>query len=304
MVTMGEYALALAFLALGTGGALSLTGHWRPHSSRPRLLRVSGIVLVLSLCGLLVLVTLANKGDKPWSNIPTYLASFIPLPAPPYIDEPDYDHYLRIPFPKGVYLQPTDSRLLAKLDRDIAEHSKLLHFIPRSYLVFDGPTRFPPKEINGPQADFSVGNQLYFDYYYSTPTTNPNPITIDAVSGWVYVEPDRKTETQHAIILDFNERVQQANIKDSRKPKNVGVFLPGEGHWNSLSATHDGHNPWILTQDDLDAMRLGNEIVFIVIDMVYTDNGHIHHLRRCEFLQPPAKAPGIWHACDVTFTSD
>ena len=313
MVTTGEYVISLAFLTLATVVALSLTAHWNPDSSKPHLLRGLGIALVLCVSALLILVTLANKGDKPWSNIPIYLASFIPLPGPPYIDDPDYAHYLRVPLPKGVTVEHTDPRIIANLTVELDELRErdrpIPPPLPRSYVVADDMGRFPDmRDENGKPRDdqnFRVGDLLFFNFYFKAPASNPNPITaVGEVYSRLYVEPGNGLSTQKVLIEDFERKIAEEQ-KRLGVHKERATLMPGDRRWISAIAVRDEHTKWILTQPDLDDFHSGRKTIFLLIELPYLDRDQVHHLRDCSFLQAPAKRPGdIWANCGATFTSD
>ena len=80
MLGAHEYCLSLIFLGMATIGAFSSVSHWRPSWRGGKVL---ASVAIIGGCGLMTLVTLANKGNQQCSQIPDYLASQITLPPAP-----------------------------------------------------------------------------------------------------------------------------------------------------------------------------------------------------------------------------
>lgn len=78
--------------------------------------------------------------------------------------------------------------------------------------------------------------------------------------------------------------------------------MPGNGGFDTVYAVDENKQHWVLTKSDLEALRNGTKIAFVILELSYKDQGEVHHYRTCQFLQPPAIPPGIWHYCDVGFT--
>ena len=179
---------------------------------------------------------------------------------------------------------------------------------PRSYLAFDGIPRFGERKDEKGQfladQNFQVGDQLFFNYYYEA--SGPNPVTVIGTARRVYIEPDFEVNTQQAMIDNFKTRLARERKERKVKPVLSKFMAQDGGRWNTAyaSAVGDDKQPRIVTQSDLDALRFGTEIAFVVIEMEYLDNKQVHHLRTCEYLKPPASPPGIWHFCDLDFNSD
>ena len=175
----------------------------------------------------------------------------------------------------------------------------------RSYVVFDGPVHFGErKDDKGqllPDQNLQVGDKIYFNYDFRA--TGPNPVESRAIARWLYLEPDFRPETQLQIIADFKKR-----LNEERKQQSItiepGTLMPGDHRWDSAIAFDENKQFRLVTPNDLVGFRVGTEIVFVVVEISYTDNGKLHHLRTCQFLQPPATFPGVWHYCDGFNQSD
>lgn len=179
---------------------------------------------------------------------------------------------------------------------------------PRSYLVFDGTMRFGERRDNlgNLQADqnLRVGDELFFNYYFNP--TGPNPILIDGHSALTKLEPDFSRDTQKRVIEYFKAEVKKEKKEHGFSPSWSTLMPQDKGHWNTAYAwTDDFKQHQIITKSDLDELTsFGTKIAFVLVEIAYKDNGKLHHLRTCQFLQPPATAPGVWHYCDQFINSD
>jgi hypothetical protein len=174
-----------------------------------------------------------------------------------------------------------------------------------SYLVFDGSPRFGErKDDKGqllPDKNFQVGDKIFFNYYYRA--TGPNPVESKEAAGWLYLEPDFGPQTQQEMIADLKKRLNEER-KQHPIPAEPETLMPGDQRWASVYATTEGKQYRLVTRKDLEEFRTGTEIAFVLIELSYTDNGKLHHLRTCQFLQPPATPPGVWHYCEGFNQSD
>ena len=159
---------------------------------------------------------------------------------------------------------------------------------PQSYLVFDGDTTFPRTNNNG---RFFVGDDLAFNQNYKA--LGPNPVDVTETARWLYIKPKHDLATQKEVIEDFDRVLQVAH---SKQPDEPSTMMPGDGRFLSAYAVI-GTEHWKVTQRDLDRLRSGDEIAFVIVQITYKDNAVLHHLRRCTFLQPPAEPPGVWQFC-------
>jgi hypothetical protein len=173
----------------------------------------------------------------------------------------------------------------------------------RSYIVFDGNMRFGEKKDYKGQLiadqNLQVGDEFAFDFYFRA--TGPNPVDLYSVSRWLYVEPDFQDKTQRDMIATFKQRLSAERKKQIRKPE-PSTFMPGERRFDTAYAKSEPNEHRIVSHDDLNALRNGTEIAFVIVEVAYMDTKKLHHLRTCQWLTPPAIAPGIWHFC-VGFTN-
>ena len=72
-----------------------------------------------------MLVTLANKGTKPWSNILDYLASLEPLPSPP--------GGFAVALPSDIRIMRTANETWAVLQQELTEERR--HVVPPIQIV-------------------------------------------------------------------------------------------------------------------------------------------------------------------------
>lgn len=177
---------------------------------------------------------------------------------------------------------------------------------PRSYVSFDGPMRFSTQRYSPdgklvPFDDFRVGDLLTFDEYAKV--SGPNSVELEGGAHLLYVEPDTKVETQQRMIQDFIARVKKE--KKEHPPRgNPKTVVPGPAGWDTIYAYTEDKQHRLITADDLTALRNGTEIIFAISEISYKDQGKLHHARTCQYLQPPAIPPGIWHFCDGFMKDD
>jgi len=179
---------------------------------------------------------------------------------------------------------------------------------PRSYLVFDGTVRFPERRNEKgqllPDQNVQVGDQLAFNYYWKA--SGPNPVTMLNSVRWLYLEPDVGEETQEQMIADFKMKIRKAQKEPLFRSQPPNILNPADQSvFNTVFAwTDDSKNykAYLVTQSDLDALHMGKKIAFVMVEIMYLDNNELHHLRACQYLQPPATFPGIWHYC-IGFTN-
>lgn len=174
----------------------------------------------------------------------------------------------------------------------------------RSYVTFDGNPRFPQDIKNGQvsnQRDFKAGDALAFDMSYRQ--TGPNPLKIINTSRWLYTRPDHKDETQKALIADFEDLMRREQKSGLWRRSEPSTLMLNEARFFTAFVL-SGKEYHQVTQDELGQLGLGTEIAFVIAQVIYSDLGAVHHLRRCVWLQPPASAPGVWHFCDGFNNSD
>jgi hypothetical protein len=175
----------------------------------------------------------------------------------------------------------------------------------RTYLAFDGAPRFPEQKDEKGQVsadqNFRVGNPLSFNYYFKV--TGPNSIESRGAARELVLEPNFDHKTQLDMIADFKKKVNQERKMHpfAGEPE---TLMPGDSRWSTVYAWDENKQYRLATRTDLDALRFGTQVVFVLVELPYTDNGKLHHLRTCQYLQPPAIPPGIWHFCDGFTHSD
>jgi hypothetical protein len=175
----------------------------------------------------------------------------------------------------------------------------------RTYLTFDGPIRFPQgRYVDSkmvPFGNFQVGDELWFDYYLNA--VGPNPIETGGGARALYLEPDSTFETQQAMFTDFAARLKKER-KEHPVKEVIKTVMPGPAGWDSVLGHDKNGKAFALTANDLDALQKGTQVAFVIVELKYRDRGKLHHLRTCQFLQPPAIPPGLWYFCDGFTKSD
>jgi hypothetical protein len=175
----------------------------------------------------------------------------------------------------------------------------------RIYMVFDGPPRFgerrDEKGLLLPDQNLQPGDPLGFDYSFKVNGTAP--VQWYGSISRTYLRTSYDLKTQKEVVGTFDALIKKAGKENpSPSPK---ILVGGESRWStSFGWDDDDQTHQVVTKSDLDAMRIGKEVAFVIIQMSYQDQGKMHHARQCSFLQPPATVPGIWHFCDAPFNSD
>jgi hypothetical protein len=174
---------------------------------------------------------------------------------------------------------------------------------PRSYIIYTGNPIFTGSSVPGVEgSDFQPGDGLEFNVHYKA--TGPNPVKLLDSTRITLVEPDYSHKSQDEAIDSFtkvvNSKLQSArkNKKDIRDTSHT--LMSGDNEFFTAYTVYGTIQEMLkpsLTQEDLDKLHAGSEIAIVISVMTYKDGNTIHHLRRCSWLQPPAKPPGTWAYC-------
>ncbi len=165
----------------------------------------------------------------------------------------------------------------------IAEHE--------SYLTLDGVPLFGGSNPNGIEgASFQPGDPLGFNLHFHS--TGPEAIYMGAGAMETFLEPDDTLETLKSTYRTFLDHV----VLDKRMPANREkerwqLFTQGMAEFNTayvLDRTTGHPTVHRATQADLDDLKSGNLIAVVIAFLDYKDEGKIHHLWFCDFLQTPA----------------
>jgi len=188
----------------------------------------------------------------------------------------------------------------------VSQPPKTATSIPqRTYLTWNGSLRIPEKvDAQGNKVSkrfFEVGDELAINYYMKV--SGPNSINVMWTAKALDTKPDSSPNSQHEFISEFNAEVNA----EWKQPHKIirSVWMPDYERFDTVYAATPTKEHRKVTQLDVDSMSSGTEVLFAVIEIAYMDNNTLHHLRTCEFLQPPGYTL-IWHACDgnVFKTSD
>jgi hypothetical protein len=287
MAQWDEFGPALALSALAAIVLILRSLFWKGVTDRrTTTVTLKGLGAVGSLAFFLLcwLVVWTKKGDKPWS--PTWDEYFIAA---------------RFVSPPFTY-SPVPSRGYNKTPNKNGGQA-----VSRSYVSFDNVFRFPErKDPNGKLLEdqhFQVGHNLAFNVYFHA--SGPNPVEIKEIAGKCYREKTFASETQHAIIADFNNQLRKEHLTNITRSSNKSTtMMPGDENWFTAFAVTDSRDYYVIKKEDLDEFRAGTSVSFVIAQITYEDRGVVHHARRCLWLQPPADPPGIWHFCEGFNRSD
>ena len=171
---------------------------------------------------------------------------------------------------------------------------------PRSYLTFSDIPKFTGRSESGVEgSQFQPGDPLGFNIHYIA--SGPNPVKFIGTANGLYLEPNTNSDTQKEMLANFTAEVSKE--RKTNKP-DFSTMMPGDRRF--ITAVLFTGTPRLIpaTQEDLDDLRIGSKVAFIISEIIYQDNGVTHHQRQCFWLQKPASPPGIWHMCEVFNKSD
>jgi hypothetical protein len=169
--------------------------------------------------------------------------------------------------------------------------------VPRSYVIWVDNPRFAggQREDDPP----SVSQPIEFNIYYKQ--SGPNQVDVIQAARWFYLESDTSTKTQRAVVEDFMHRLHE----EPNRSEPVTLAPGANSSFFSAHALDTNGQLHLTTQGDLDNLRNGTAIIFVLSSIVYRDPSNNprkeHHLSRCVYLQPPANPPGVWHYCAAGF---
>jgi len=176
---------------------------------------------------------------------------------------------------------------------------------PRSYLVIDGMPVFAGSNPNGNEgSNFRVGDPLGFNVHYRA--TGPNAVYVGGLGMMTILEPNSQPATLNDAYKHFQEEVaaEKQRVVKGILDQDWTLYTRGMSRFYTAYAW-DGHKTQhLVTQTDLDDLRLGTEVAVVIAFFDYKDGNHIHHLWFCSYLQAPAQPPGIWHFFEACPKSD
>jgi hypothetical protein len=168
--------------------------------------------------------------------------------------------------------------------------------VPRSFVVWTDTPRFAGEHEGDP---LSATQIIGFNLYYKQ--SGPNQVEVQHILRWLYTRSDASIKTQNEVISDFLARERAA-----KEPVPTHTLMPNANPSFFSAFATDEDSKWRSPRTgELDDLKYGREIIFIVASLIYTDPNNdpkkVHHLRLCAILQPPASPPGIWAYCDAGF---
>jgi Putative DNA-binding domain len=177
---------------------------------------------------------------------------------------------------------------------------------PRSFLVFEGGPRLPEALVEGQptskERNFQIGDYFSFNVYYRQ--EGPNPVQLNEMAYMAYFQPDAESATQESMISSFMKMLREGRAKLPPRKNPLPTITQGAERFITAFGANEQNQKWVLQQINLDDMKSGAKIAFVVAQLTYTDSGKTHHLRECTWLQPPATLPGVWHSCELFNNSD
>jgi hypothetical protein len=285
MASMGEFGGGLVVICLSTLSLGSKYWHWCAQGSVFQKTRWVVFPAIVFVCVLFYFMANDMRGDAPWSHLPKAWNSMLlattvrlnefPMVVPKAPSIPD-------PFP--VYRKESERSLKPE---------------KWDYLAFVGSPQFPRTDTSGP-ASFKSGDMLGFNLDYIVHGTNP--VQIIHADSVLLIRHDYKPETQKQVIELFMQQYNN-DLKVNKLGQGI-TATPDQHPFFSAYAWTDTKQHRVVTQQDLDDLGTGVDIAYVIAMLTYTDYGVTHHLRLCEWLQPPASPPAIWHFCEGFNHSD
>jgi len=171
---------------------------------------------------------------------------------------------------------------------------------PRSYLTFVDSPRFVGRNpTNSEGSQFEPGDPLGFNVHYRA--NGPNSVEVFSIANALYLEPNTGIETQKAMLAIFTEEVNKE--KKTLRP-DFSTLSPGDTRFVTAQIFTGTPQRPVATAEDLEKLKIGTQVAFVITEITYKDAGITHHERMCFWLQTPASPPGIWHSCEVFTKSD
>jgi len=160
--------------------------------------------------------------------------------------------------------------------------------VPRSFITFDGVPRFTGSNpTNSEGSQFQIGDPLGFNVHYKA--SGPNLVDVLWTARVLYLEPNTNTETQKAMLAKFTEEL---NREEKVMHADFSTMSPGDaGFFTAYIFTGTAERP-AATSEDLEKLRTGTEVAFVIAEIAYRDAGTMHHEKKCYWLQTPASPPG------------
>jgi hypothetical protein len=166
----------------------------------------------------------------------------------------------------------------------------------RTVSGFKAPNTTDPRAA-GPwlTADQEITANLVF--------SNSGPARADDVRAWgrIYlVESDpNKTDPDKLAEKSEDARMLARNLVKTSTPilKNMpaGKIDPNPSDYFWITA----HSGRAITQEDIDKLQSGSELLFLLYIVQYRDPAGEHYIHSCKIVQPPAFKPEIWQFCSA-----
>jgi hypothetical protein len=130
---------------------------------------------------------------------------------------------------------------------------------------------------------------------------NSGSARAEDVKGWseIYFMPSDPNKPDEEKVA---EKTRDAKMLASRFVKSSAEHLKGAqvGEIDPNPNAYfwfTGRSERTVTQDDIDKLRGGGELLFIFYNVQYRDTSGFHYIRGCRTPQPPAFSPEVWQFC-------
>jgi hypothetical protein len=198
--------------------------------------------------------------------------------------------------PQYLDMAPTDSPTPLKSPQ-----------VQRSYLEYEGNPVFGGSSPTGTEGSaFTVGDPLGFNVHYRAAGPNEVKSLRQSFATIVTTRLFSSGNGYEQKVIDgavdefFAEFKKETRA--NKAPVKPHTLLPGDREFNTAYGWTDNYTKHrIVTQGDLDAVKIGSQTWIVISILTYLDGNTIHHLRRCEWLSPPATPQSVWHFCGGKF---
>lgn len=131
--------------------------------------------------------------------------------------------------------------------------------------------------------------------------TNQGPETADKAWGFgeIYLMPSDSSKPE-IEKLDEKKKDMQVLIPRFKKalakltPNGIEGTIANDGHSQTW---YTAHSERVITQDDLNKLQNGSELLFLFFSEQYSDPAGQHYIHSCRSAQTPAFNPEVWQYC-------
>jgi hypothetical protein len=141
---------------------------------------------------------------------------------------------------------------------------------PRSYLTLAGNPRFTgPSATQTEGSNFLPGSPIAFNIHYKN--TGPNAVELGEQADAAYLKDDYKPETQQSVLAQFTSDIEKEKkaLKEGKPdPSHTHTMGAGTEEFFTAFSWSDTLERVSFTQDDLNKLKAGARIAFVITQIV------------------------------------